>query len=107
VHEEPRNVAALLLLSRVHAEMARYPDALEAAERALRIDSRNRSALELGSALAFRLGNRTRAVTLAERLLVLAGEEDNPIARHIVAASRIVPRQKVGLATPPNPEQSE
>jgi tetratricopeptide (TPR) repeat protein len=86
VRDEPRNVAALLLLARIQTQMGRYADALETAERVLRIDAQRSAALELASALAWRVGNRNRAVLLARRLLSIEGQQDNPIAREILVS---------------------
>jgi tetratricopeptide (TPR) repeat protein len=80
---EPRDIPALRLVARVFAQQRQFDRALQAAERALRLDRDNLYSLELAATLALRSGQNARALTLTERITQLAPDSDNLVAQAI------------------------
>jgi tetratricopeptide (TPR) repeat protein len=84
LYDDPRNVPALKLAARIFAAREQFQRACQNAEQALRLAPDDLGAHELAAALAFRIGDQGRALTLAKRIRGFFPDADSPVASQIL-----------------------
>ncbi len=91
LRKDPRHVAALQLVARLFAERKHFERARQIAEQALQFAPEDPQSLELVAALAFRVGDQTRACSLARHIQQSFPDVNSSVAREILTQSTAAP----------------